>query len=78
MAAGFTLKKSNLKNFEDFILKDFLKQDSIQSNIPFYMMQKYHHSHLIKIFMTDIKKLEPFGTANPDPTFLSFKRFKSN
>ena len=32
MAAGFTLNKSSLKDFENYILKDFLKSNTINHN----------------------------------------------
>ena len=69
MAAGFTLNKDKLKSFVDFILKDFLKSNSINDNIFLYDSEV---SSLVfnQDFYSDIKKLEPFGTANPMPTFL--------
>ena len=69
MAAGFTLNKDKLKSFVDFILKDFLKSNSINDNIFLYDSEV---SSLVfnQDFYSDIKKLEPFGTANPVPTFL--------
>ena len=69
MAAGFTLNKDKLKFFVDFILKDFLKSNSINDNIFLYDSEI---SPLVfnQDFYSDIKKLEPFGTANPVPTFL--------
>ena len=50
MAAGFTLKKNNLKNFEDFILKDFLNTGILEI-IILHMMLKYQLQLLIKIFI---------------------------
>ena len=69
MAAGFTLKVSNLKNFKDFILKDFSKTDSLQNHTFLYDAEVSSLAFNID-FYTDIKRLEPFGTANPEPTFL--------
>ena len=74
MAAGFTLRKSNLKNFELFILKDF-------SNIGASRDHTFSYDAEVSTlafnenFYNDIKKLEPFGTGNPVPTFL-FKDLK--
>ena len=69
MAAGFTLKKDNLKNFENFILKDFSKNVDITNNIFLYDAEVSSLAFNLD-FYKDIKKLEPFGTDNPEPTFL--------
>ena len=69
MAAGFVLNKKKLDIFRKFILDNDLniidksngthKYDAEISSIAFN-----------KNFFNDIKKLEPFGTDNPIPTFL--------
>ena len=69
MAAGFTLKQSNLKNFENFILKDFFKTGATQ-NLTFLYDAEISSLAFNIDFYDDIKKLEPFGTGNPTPTFL--------
>ena len=69
MAAGFTLKKDNLEKFKDFILKDFLKMGASTENIFSYDAEVSSLA-FNKNFYHDIKKLEPFGTGNPVPTFL--------
>ena len=69
MAAGFTLKKNNLKNFENFILKDFSRNNSIFDQTFLYDAEVSSIAFNID-FYNDIKKLEPFGTGNPEPTFL--------
>jgi single-stranded-DNA-specific exonuclease len=68
-AAGFTLDKSNLKNFEDFILKDFLNSGSLRDNNFFYDAEVSSLA-FNQDFYSEIKKLEPFGTGNSPPTFL--------
>jgi single-stranded-DNA-specific exonuclease len=68
MAAGFTLKKDNLENFKDFLLKDFLKMGASSKNIFSYDAEVSSLA-FNKDFYYDIKKLEPFGNGNPTPTF---------
>ncbi len=79
MAAGFTLKKANLKKFEDSILEDFFKTGSSTNNTLIYDAE-VSALGFNKNFYTDIKKLEPFGTGNPNPTFLfrDLKVIKTN
>jgi len=74
MAAGFTLKKDNLKIFEDFMLKNFLKVCS-STNYSFNYDAEISSIAFNKTFFDDIKKIQPFGTGNPVPTFL-FKDLK--
>jgi len=74
MAAGFTLKKDNLRNFEDFMLNDFLDKCTSRDNIFLYDAEVSTLA-FNEDFYNDIKKLEPFGNGNPTPTFL-FKDLK--
>ena len=69
MAAGFTLEKSNLKNFENFILKDFSIKGPVNNQTFLYDAEVSSLAFNLD-FYNDIKKLEPFGTGNPVPTFL--------
>ena len=69
MAAGFTLNKEKLKNFENYISEDFLKSNILNSNI-FSYESEISSLAFNQDFYDDIKKLEPFGTGNPVPTFL--------
>ena len=69
MAAGFTLKKCNLKNFENFILKDYLST-GISKDHTFLYDAEVSSLVFNNDFYDDIKKLEPYGTGNPLPTFL--------
>ena len=68
-AAGLTLNKDKLQDFEDFILKDFVNTGSIRDNNFAYDSEVSSHAFNID-FYTDIKKLEPFGTGNSSPIFL--------
>ena len=69
MAAGFTLDKVNLKDFENYILEDFLKSNISHDNIFLYESEVSSLA-LNQDFYEDLKKLEPFGTGNPVPTFM--------
>ena len=69
MAAGFTLYKDNLKNFENYILKDF-SNSGISNNHKFSYDAEVSSLAFNQEFYNDIKKLEPFGTGNYVPTFL--------
>ena len=69
IAAGFTLNKKNFKDFENYILEDFLKSSTVNNNTFSYESEV---SSLVfnQDFYDNIKKLEPFGTGNSVPTFL--------
>ena len=69
MAAGFTLEKKNLNSFENFILNDFADSGIIINNNFLYDAEVSSLVFNIN-FYEQIKKLEPFGTGNPSPTFL--------
>lgn len=69
MAAGFTLNKENLKDFENYILEDFLKSHTVNNN-TFSYESEVSSLAFNQDFYDNIKKLEPFGTGNSVPTFL--------
>ena len=69
MAAGFTLQKKNLERFKKFILDDFSKKVTFSNHIFTYDAE-ISSLAFSKNFYNDIKKLEPFGTGNPNPIFL--------
>ncbi|MDA9167708.1 single-stranded-DNA-specific exonuclease RecJ [Candidatus Pelagibacter sp.] len=69
MAAGFTLNKNKLKYLEDFILEDFLKSNTVNDN-RFLYESEVSPLAFNQDFYDSIKKLEPFGTGNPVPTFM--------
>ena len=74
MAAGFTLEKSKLKIFEDFILTDFINAGISRDQSFLYDAEVSSLAFNVD-FYNDIKNLEPYGTGNPLPTFL-FKDLK--
>ena len=69
MAAGFTIKKDNLKLLDNFIQNDYSKRMSKIKNINKYDMELSLSGIKIK-FMNEINKLGPFGNYNFLPTFL--------
>ncbi len=69
MAAGFSLKKKNLSIFKKFIIKDFLDKKISLPNV-FHYDAEVSSIAFNKDLYNDIKKIEPFGTGNPQPIFL--------
>ncbi len=68
MAAGFILKKENIKLLDDFIQKDYLKKMSNINILNTYDME-LSSSAIKNKFMNDINKLGPFGNFNLLPIF---------
>jgi single-stranded-DNA-specific exonuclease len=69
MAAGFTIKKDNIKLLDDFIQNDYYKKISTNSNLTKYDMELSLSAINIKL-MKDLNKLGPFGNFNFLPTVL--------
>ena len=69
MAAGFTLNKTNLKDFEKYILEDFLKSNAVNYNIFAYESEISSFA-FNQGFYDNIRKLEPFGAGNSVPSFM--------
>ena len=69
MAAGFTLNKTNLEDFENYILENFLKSSTVNTNV-FSYESEVSSLAFNQDFYDNIKKLEPFGTGNSVPTFM--------
>jgi single-stranded-DNA-specific exonuclease len=79
MAAGFTMKKSNLTLLDNFIQKDFIKKISDKDNSNNYDLE-ISSSFIKNKIVQDINKLGPFGNFNFLPIFLikNLKVIKSN
>jgi len=69
MAAGFSMKKSNIKLLNKFIQNDYLKKNSNQESINKYDFQ-LSSSAIKNKLINDLNKLEPFGNYNFLPIFL--------
>ena len=69
MAAGFTLRKNNLKLLNDFIQNEYLKKMPHVSETNKYDMELSASALNIR-FLNDINKLGPFGNFNFSPIIL--------
>jgi len=69
MAAGFIMKKDNIKLLDDFIQNDYSKKISNIKNSNKYDME-LSLSGIKSKFMNNIQKLGPFGNFNFAPIFL--------
>jgi single-stranded-DNA-specific exonuclease len=69
MAAGFTMKKNNIKLLDCFIQKDFQKKISDKVNQHKYDLE-ISSSAIKSEFVNNINKLGPFGNFNFLPIFL--------
>src|SRR6056300_710915 len=69
MAAGFTMKKTNLKLLDNFIQNDYLKKNSNLMSLNKYDFQLSSLAVKNKL-INEINKLQPFGNHNFLPTFL--------
>src|SRR5210317_914849 len=69
MAAGFTMKKNNIKLLDNFIQNDYLKRNSNKENSNNYYF-KLSPSAIKITLINDINKLQPFGNYNFLPIFL--------
>jgi single-stranded-DNA-specific exonuclease len=69
MAAGFTMKKNNIKVLDNFIQDDYLKKNFNQENQNKYDFQLSSSAIKSKL-IDDINKIGPFGNDNFLPIFL--------
>jgi len=79
MAAGFTIKKNNIKILDYFIQNDYSKKVSSKRNLIKYDSE-LSLSTINAKFMNDLNKLGPFGNLNFLPTVLikNVKIIKTN
>ena len=69
MAAGFSIKKENLQLLDDFLQKDYLKNNK-NFELIFNYDSELSGSAINKNLNNEINKLAPFGNGNSLPTFL--------
>ncbi|MDC0984019.1 single-stranded-DNA-specific exonuclease RecJ [Candidatus Pelagibacter sp.] len=68
MAAGFSMKKDNIKILDNFIQRDYLKKNSNIENLNKYDLRLSSSAVKSKL-INDINKIGPFGTNNFLPIF---------
>jgi single-stranded-DNA-specific exonuclease len=69
LAAGFTIKKDNIKMLDDFLQNHYAKQKVNSKKLFNYDLQ-ISLSAINNNFINDIDKLGPFGHYNPEPLYL--------
>jgi len=69
MAAGFTMKKGNIKLLDNFIQNDYLKKSSNQDSLNKFDFQ-ISSSAIKNKLINEINRLKPFGNYNFLPIFL--------
>ena len=71
MAGGFTIEKSNIDKFRDFLIKNF-ENSKINdfNNFNLYLDSIIAPSAINENFYNDIEILEPFGSGNNEPKFV--------
>ena len=71
MAGGFTLKKENIPEFRNFLIKNFEKNDVNPSkHINLYLDAIIAPSAINEQFFEEINCLAPFGSGNTEPKFV--------
>ena len=79
LAAGFSIKKDNIKSLDIFIQNDYQKNNKLLKSIFKYDFE-ISASAINRNLFNEINKLGPFGNGNYLPTFLikNIKIIKSN
>ena len=71
MAAGFTIQKSEISNFRDFLIKNFEKLNKLDTGVHnLYLDSVISPTALNEIFFNEINFLAPFGAGNNEPKFV--------
>ena len=76
LAAGFTMKEKNIEKFKTYLYK---KYNDDHKDFKFKFLSKISLSALNKNFLSELKKVEPYGEENLNPYFLieNIKIFKT-
>ena len=79
LAAGFSIKKNNIKSLDMFMQNDYQKNNKLLKSISSYDFEISASAININLF-NEINKIGPFGNGNFLPTFLikNIKIIKSN
>jgi len=71
MAAGFSIKKDKISEFEDFIIKNYEKTKlDVSKSRNLYLDSAIAPSALNEDFYNEINILAPFGSGNNEPKFM--------
>ena len=71
MAGGFTVKKSNISIFRNFLISNFEKTQKKTSKLKnLYLDTIISPSAVNEDFFSEINKLAPFGSGNNEPKFV--------
>ena len=71
MAGGFSIEQNKIKDFKDFMIKQFKKKkDNKLGKSEIYLDSTISASALNLDFYKQVEKLSPFGSGNPEPKFI--------
>ena len=71
MAGGFSIEPNRIKDFKDFMIKQFKKKtDNRPVKNEIYLDSLISASALNLDFYKKVEKLSPFGSGNPEPKFI--------
>ena len=71
MAGGFTIKKNNISNFRDFLIKNYEKFfKHAEKRMDLHFDSAIAPSALNEKFYNEVYSLSPFGSGNNEPKFL--------